>query len=128
MTTDHAPRLLESLERRRRQLRMNYSQLASRSGVSVPTLTRTLTGKNANASFSSIVAIAQALGVDIDFREIPAQHYLEQAAELKAARLVGMVQGTSGLEGQAVSDAQLESMKRQTVHELMAAYGSKLWG
>ncbi len=119
---------LDGLEQRRRKLRMTYSQLARLSGVSVPTLTRTLSGKNANASFTSVLAIARALGVSIDLKEEPASSFLEMAAERKAASLVSMVQGTSGLEAQAISKEQIEDMKRQTVHELLAGSRRKLWG
>jgi len=119
---------LDKLEQRRRKLRMTYGQLARLSGVSVPTLTRTLSGKNANASFTSVMAIAQALGVSFDLKEEPASAFLEKAAERKAASLVSMVQGTSGLEAQVISEEQLEAMRRQTVHELLAGSRRKLWG
>lgn len=119
--------LLDELEQRRRMLRMTYGQLARVSGVSVPTLTRTLSGKNANASFTSVLAIARALGISFDLKEEPASSFLEKAAERKAASLVSMVQGTSGLEAQAISEEQLEAMRRQTVHELLAGSRRKLW-
>ena len=106
---------------------MTYGQLARLSGVSVPTLTRTLRGKNAHASFTSVMAIAQALGISIERREEPATAFLEKVAERKAAKLVSMVQGTSGLEAQAISNEQVEAMRRQTVHELLAGSRRKLW-
>jgi transcriptional regulator with XRE-family HTH domain len=128
MFASASDRLLDGLEQRRRKLRMTYGQLARLSGVSVPTLTRTLSGKNANASFTSVMAIARALGVSIDLKEEPASTFLEKAAERKAASLVSMVQGTSGLEAQAISEEHLEAMRRQTVHELLAGSRRKLWG
>lgn len=120
--------LVQSLEQRRRKLGMKYEHLSKLSGVSIPTLMRTLSGKNANASFSSVLSIAEALGVGIDLKEVPASTFLEKIAEQKAAKLVEMVQSTSGLESQAVSSEQLEAMKRQTVHELLAGSRRKLWG
>ena len=119
--------ILLGLEQRRRQLRMSYAQLAKLSGVSAPTLLRTLSGKNGHASFTSIVAIGKALGVSFEMKAVPAHLFLEKVAESKAANLVNMVQGTSGLEAQAIGDEQLEAMRRQTVHELLAGSARKLW-
>ena len=45
----------------------------------------------------------------------------------KARELVGMVQGTSGLESQAVGQNQIEKMISQLVHQLMAGSRRKLW-
>lgn len=119
---------LAQFEQRRRQLRMSYAQLAVLSGVSAPTLFRALSGKNANVSFANVVSLAKALGVSLEMQAIPAHQFLEQAAEKKADSLVGMVQGTSGLEAQAVDKEQLDAMKRQTVHELLAGSRRNLWG
>jgi len=50
----------------------------------------------------------------------------EQAVR-KAKKLVALVQGTSGLEGQAVGEKDVESMVKQTTHELLAGSKRRLW-
>jgi transcriptional regulator with XRE-family HTH domain len=130
MSPLQAGQILLRLDNRRRKLRMSYAHLAKRCGVSVPTLARTLSGKNTNASFTSVLAIAETLGVAVDFKEETAAYsVLEDAAERKATKIVSMVQATSGLEAQAVDPDEIESMKRQTVHELLSSgSGRKIWG
>jgi transcriptional regulator with XRE-family HTH domain len=107
---------------------MTHAQLARKSGVSKPTVVRILSGGHAAAALSNVMAIAQALGMSLDLTpRVPAEDLLREQAERKAATLVGMVQGTSGLEGQGVDRETLERMKRQTVHELLAGSRRRLW-
>ena len=125
--TNHKP-LFEKLESRRRELGLSQSALAERSGVSLPTVQRILSGHNSAASFENAVGIAQAMGMQMDVVPIfPAQEILEQQARKKAERLVGMVQGTSALETQAVSSWHLGQMINKTVHELLAGSRRRLW-
>ena len=105
---------LRRLEQRRRQLGMSMSALAKRSGVSLPTVQRILSGGHAGASFESIVAISNALGMDTSFQERTTAHeFVRQEAMDKARRLVAVVQGTSGLEGQAVDAEQISTLTDQ---------------
>ena len=121
--------LFEKLENRRRELGLSQSALAERSGVSLPTVQRILTGHSPAASFDNTLAIAEAVGMQIDIVPVfNATEVLEQQARMKAERLIRMVQGTSGLEAQAISEEQIEAMKRQTIHELLAGSRRKLWG
>ena len=120
--------LFEKLEVRRRELGISQSALAERSGVSLPTVQRILTGHSPAASFESTVAIAQALGMQLDVVPIfPAKELLEQQARKKAERLVGLVQGTSALEAPAVSPRHLGQMVTKTVQELLAGSRRRLW-
>ena len=120
--------LFEKLESRRRELGLSQSALAERSGVSLPTVQRILTGHSPAASFENTVAIAQVMGMQMDVVPIfPAQEILEQQARKKAERLVGMVQGTSALEAQAVSARHLGQMIKKTVQELLAGSRRRLW-
>jgi hypothetical protein len=113
---------------RRRKLLMSYVALAKRSGVSMPTLVRTLSGRNPGVSFETVLAIATALGMVVKLeQEIDATQLREQQAQKKARRLVGIVQATSGLEAQAVSSDVLGEMTQQTVFELLAGSGRRLW-
>ena len=66
--------------------------------------------------------------MDIEFaNEVDSYELLHQQAVKKARELVGMVQGTSGLESQAVGQNQIEKMISQLVHQLMAGSRRKLW-
>ncbi len=58
---------------------------------------------------------------------VPAQEVLEQQARKKAERLVGMVQGTSALEAQAVSSRHIGQMIKKTIQELLAGSRRRLW-
>ncbi len=149
--------IFEKLKCRRRKLGLSESALAERSGVSLPTIQRILTGHSAErypgfgrwerrretqrilagqspaASIENAVAIAQAMGMQWDGVQmdvvpmVPAQEVLEQQAQMKAERLVGMVQGTSALEAQAVSPWHLGLMIQKTVQELLAGSRRRLW-
>lgn len=116
------------LERRRRQLGMSVAGLAERSGVSTSTVNRVLSGDCGGTAIASVCAIANALGVSLKMEErLDPVAFQEQEAERKARRLVGMIQGTTGLEAQGVSREEMEQMVRRTVHELMAGSKRRLW-
>jgi len=73
-------------------------------------------------------AILKALGLTVAcLSEIEAPRLREEQARKKAAKLVGMVQGTSGLEAQAVDEAGVPADVGATVHELLAGSPRKLW-
>jgi transcriptional regulator with XRE-family HTH domain len=120
--------LFEKLETRRHELGLSQSALAERCGVSLPTVHRILSGHNSSASFESTMAIAHAMGMELDAIPIlPADEVLERQARKKAERLVGMVQGTSALEAQAVSSRQISQMIAKTIHELLTGSRRRLW-
>jgi transcriptional regulator with XRE-family HTH domain len=126
--TDSLEQARTILNARRLRLGMSMSVLSVRSGVSLPTAQRILTGKLEHASFRNVSAIAAALGLTAKFLAAMSEEELrEEQAEKKARRLVGMVQGTSGLESQAVSNEEFEAMVRRTVHELLSGSNRKLW-
>ena len=125
--TDDTP-LLKNLDQRRRELGLSYELLSKRCGVSRPTVQRILSGHHAAASFANIVAIAESLGLGLRFdSRIDARELKREQAERKAKKLVALVQGTSGLEGQAVDEESVESMVEQTTHELLAGSKRRLW-
>ncbi len=120
--------LVRFLDRRRHQLGVTYQALAERSGVSLPTVHRILGGGQQSASLLTVLAIARVLGVRLSFEaECDVDDLLERQARQKAERLVGMVQGSSALEGQGLDEATRERMVRRTVHELRAGSKRKLW-
>jgi transcriptional regulator with XRE-family HTH domain len=119
---------ITQLNLQRKRLGMSYAALAKQSGVSVPTVTRILSGAPSSAHFDHVLAIAAALGLGIETRiETPARDLRARRARHKAARLVNLVQGTSALEAQAVDDDALRDMVERTVHELLAGPARNLW-
>jgi transcriptional regulator with XRE-family HTH domain len=130
-------KLFWELDSRRRELGISYSALSVRSGVSQPVVQRLLTGKVQAPRFPTVVAIAQSLGLaglrilddgSVKFDSASGANDLrEQQARTKATRLVRMVQGTSALEGQAVSDEAYQAMVERTYHELLAGSDRRLW-
>jgi transcriptional regulator with XRE-family HTH domain len=121
-----ATEFLKQLGQRREQLAMPLTVLAARAGVSMQTLHRILHGQT-SAHFDKVLAVAQALGVDVNARSsVKAREVRKRQAQAKAKRLVAMVQGTSALEGQGLDRDTLEEMTEQTTHQLLASK-YKLW-
>jgi transcriptional regulator with XRE-family HTH domain len=119
---------LEQLDARRRKLGMSYASLAKRSGVSMATVQRVLSGNHPKASFGNVVAIAEALDMSVKIEPTAtATEIRHRRARQKAERLVSMVQATAGLEAQAVSADALSEMMVQTTSELLAGSPRQLW-
>ncbi len=120
--------LFSELDLRRRELGMSHAVLAQKARLSLPTVQRILSGHQTNASWANVLTLAEALGMTIDVRSVAnAEDLREQQARRKAEHLVKMVQGTSGLEGQALDQQKFDQMLRRTVHELLAGPDRKLW-
>ena len=120
--------LLKNLDDRRRELGLSYELLSRRCGVSRPTVQRILSGHHAAASFANIMATAESLGLGLRFDStIDARDLKREQAVRKAKKLIALVQGTSGLEGQAVDKKTVDSMVEQTTHELLAGSKRRLW-
>jgi len=118
----------EKLDDRRKELGMTLESLSRRSDVPVSTLKAIFRKGVEHATFGNVAAIANALYVDIEFAdEMDSYPLRHQQATKKARELVGMVQGTSGLESQAVEPGQIELMIQQLIHQLMAGSRRKLW-
>jgi hypothetical protein len=125
------------LDSRRRELGIPYRVLSELSGVSQPVIQRLLTGKLEAPRLPSVLAVARVLGLgilriledgSIKFdSSVNAQTLREQQARKKAKKLVGMVQGTSALEGQAVGEADYQAMVEHTDHDLLAGSNHRLW-
>ena len=116
------------LERRRRKLGISRPLLAQRSDVSLPTVTRILTGDLNHASVANVRAVAAAMGVELAVEATADIHELQEREALaKATKIVQLVQGSSGLEGQAVDPETYQRMTNQTTHELMAGSRRRLW-
>jgi transcriptional regulator with XRE-family HTH domain len=117
------------LDQRRRQLGLSYAALAKRSGVSSATVVRFLSGRHSQASFQNVTAIADALGFAVAFHPTASASEIRKAqAQKKARQLIGLVQGTSALEAQAVDAQELEDLTEQTTNVLLAGSPRRLWG
>ncbi len=119
--------ILDALNRRRRDLGMSYGELSRRCGVSISTLKRVMGGE-VTAGFSTVSAIADALGVH--FAKAPAEDIAsmrQRQARAKARSLVAQVQGTSALEAQAVARTDVELMEQRTAAELLSGPAKRLW-
>jgi transcriptional regulator with XRE-family HTH domain len=116
------------LQERRQELGLSYELLAQRSGVSHPTVQRILSGRYSSASFASVVAIANALGLELRVASAitPEQLKREQARK-KAKKVAALVQGTCALEGQGVDRSGLEAMVERTTEELLSGSKRRLW-
>ena len=120
--------IFKSLDQRRRALDMPLNELRSRANVSLSTVQRVLAGEP-GARIEVVAAIGDALGVrGLNFPEAqPATEMRRLQAVLKARKIVGMVQGTSALEAQAVSESAKELMIEKTINELLSGPRSQLW-
>ncbi len=119
--------IFRDFEKRRRELGMSSTALAKRSHVSLPTVNRILSGQHDGASFANVVAIADALGMELtSIANMRSDELRQKQAMNKARRLVRLVQGTSALEGQGLDDDELEEMVDRTSRELFLLK-RKLW-
>ncbi|CAG1009025.1 hypothetical protein PHYC_03643 [Phycisphaerales bacterium] len=113
--------------RRKDELRMSFSALAARSGVSEPTVKRILGGHLRQASFVNVASIASALGIPLGLSETDADEFCREQARKQAERIARLVQGTSALEGQAVEGAAYRRLVEKSYHELLAGPRRRLW-
>jgi transcriptional regulator with XRE-family HTH domain len=118
---------LSLLASRRFQLGMSYTHVAKCSGLPAGTVKRILNGSFRDPSFHKVSAIANILGAHLVPQEIPVHELREKQARTKANFILRMVQGTFGLEGQAVDADTRSAMEEQTFHELLAGPNRKLW-
>jgi transcriptional regulator with XRE-family HTH domain len=122
------PGIAVEMQRRRKALGMSCPLLALRSGVSLPTVQRILSGGEEHATYATLTAVARALGMDFELRTTSnEQAFTELQAQTKAEVIARMVQGTSALESQAVDSDTYRQMVSQTVHELMAGPRRRIW-
>lgn len=92
------------------------------------TVVRILSGRHLQASLQNILSIADVLGMSLSCEECePINVILMRQALEKSENIIKLVQGTLGLEGQALRKPEREQMKRRTVHELLAGSRRTLW-
>jgi transcriptional regulator with XRE-family HTH domain len=121
--------LANRLEERRKRLGLSCAIVAHRAGLGLRTVQRALSGDAITAEFSTLNAIAQAMGASVRLKleGEDVERLKEQQARRKARQLVALTQGTSALEAQAVSKSDLARMTKQTARKLLTGSTRKLW-
>jgi transcriptional regulator with XRE-family HTH domain len=128
MTMTTIQTLSQRLNERREDLGMTCAVLAERTGLSLRTVQRVLSGDEKDPGFATVTAIAKALGVSLCFAEEQDINTLRlRQAERKAERLVSLVRGTSALEAQPVHKEMAKTLRDRTVKELLSGSSRKLW-
>jgi transcriptional regulator with XRE-family HTH domain len=131
MTSD----LFPALDRRRARLKMSKTDLAHRSGISLPTIRRLFSGDERRARTDIVAAIADALGVEVRLSGSSSVHEITSVADFRAAeaarkarRIVKLVQGTMALEAAAVGADAIDELEENNIHALLAGPARRLWG
>ena len=115
------------LNNRRKKLGLSCAALAGRTGLSLRTVQRIMSGEEGDPGFSTVASLCEAMGMRLEFGEIDVAGLRRKQAEQKADRIVAMVQGTSGLESQALAKRTLRDLREKTVIQLLAGSNHKLW-
>lgn len=119
---------LLKLELRRKQLGMSRNSLARLAKISLPTVTRILTGKESSPSIATVEAIAAALGLAVQFTELEDPESMrEKQAIRRATQIVGMVQGTMGLEDQGMDQQTVRRLTKRNAQKLLGGSNRRLW-
>jgi transcriptional regulator with XRE-family HTH domain len=124
---DELHELLQQLSERRKTLKMSWAAVAARSGLPLSTVKRLLSSKPRSPQFTHVAALARALGASLRLDQAPEDQVVEQQARKQATRLVGMVQGTMGLEHQAVPPPALQMLIEESVARLRSGPRKRLW-
>ena len=116
------------LNERRQRLGISCSVLAKRTGISLRSVQRILSGEKTNPGFTTVASLAHVLGVGVRFdEEVDVRTIRRRQAERKAERILAIVQGNSALEAQALSRETIRDLREKTIHELLAGSDRKLW-
>ena len=114
------------LRNRMQSLRMSDDAMARRTGLPVETV-RAILNQPRTASPENISAVVEQLGLHGDGSEIvSARQFRRQAAFRKARLVASLVQGTMGLEAQALDQESHDRLIRQSVGRLLRM-PEKLW-
>jgi len=116
------------LNERREKLGIGCPVLARRTGISLRTVQRILSGEEKNPGLSTVSALARELGVGIRFDdELDVRAIRRRQAERKAERILAIVQGSSALEAQGLSRQTMRDLREKTINELLAGSPRRLW-
>ena len=113
---------------RRERLGISCSVLAKRTGMSLRSIQRILSGEETNPGFSTVASLARELGVGVRFdEEVDVRTIRRRQAERKAERILAIVQGSSALEAQAMARETIRDLREKTINELLAGSDRRLW-
>jgi len=119
-------RIQDILNRRRRDLGLSQAALAVLTNTGKATIQRLLAGEN--AELETLQRVLEVLGLSLEARpRVSILEIREAQARKKARALVGLVQGSAGLEAQAVDDAVRQQLEERTAQELLAGSNRQLW-
>jgi len=117
-----------TLEHRRQALGMTHKALAKRSGVSLATVKRVLSGEHGVTGFIQVVKVTEALGLTLEIKPQATVESLQLSqATHKAQHIVSLTQATSSLESQGLDDTAYGRLVREWTHRLMSGSKRKLW-
>ena len=89
---------------------------------------RILKERRASSSLKNVLAIANALGAEMDLRPQDPEKMVEQEIQAKAREIVRMVQGTMALEAQGITDQNhLDQLVQVAAAEIRAKPRKQLW-
>lgn len=125
------PTYLDVVTRLRNQafeLGMSYRVIAERSGVSIATVKRFLSGDNSNTDFMNVVNIAQAMGMNLNIiEEISPQKMREDQIHNRTMQAVVASAATNALEGQGPDLAGKQLMFGSLMKEYSSKSPNALW-
>lgn len=119
--------ILPLFEQRRKALGLSSAAVARRAQVSLRTVQRIMSGDGSNATLSTLTRIADVLGIELAVKSLDLNEVRRRQAEAKARQLVGLIQGTMGLEASALDAASLDDLRDKTVRDLLRGSNRRLW-
>jgi transcriptional regulator with XRE-family HTH domain len=119
--------IVQIAKERKAVLGISLEQIAAHTGLGYRTVTRFFAGSDVKVS--TLAKITALLGLDLNGESLMDPQVLrKRRAEKKARHLVSLVQETSALEMQGLSDPSLELLMEETERALLhGAYRRQLW-
>lgn len=126
MTARTVSDILNALQKQRSELRMPYGVLAKRSGLSLSTVQRAMTGNPGR--IETLLSLAGVLGVQLDITVKKPRTLRDEQATNKAHKLASFTQGNSAMEGQGVPQDTVQEVVQNIKDRLLAGTNRRLWG
>ena len=118
--------LISKVIKRKKALNLTIEQIANLTGVGYRTVTRFFGG--ADVKLSTVEKITNILGLDFAGNEIISKEkLLEKRAKQKALYIVSLVQDTSSLEEQGLSNNRLKELLEFTKNQFLNENRKLLW-
>lgn len=127
MKSNRSDKITKQLIARRNEMGISCADLAQRSRLGHRTVQRIFSGEDANPRLATVLALAEAMGVDLQVAISPVNAIRQRQASRKAEKLVSLVQGTSALEAQGLSAKEVRRLQVRTARELLRGPKHRLW-